>query len=461
MMGLRAAIVAAGVFGLVVSCTTKDDGAGSGDGDGDAGDGDAGDGDGDAGDGDGDAGDGDGDAGDGDGDAGDGDGDAGDGDGDAGDGDGDTSMGGAPSEDECPTVDVCEWGSLGAYTCEDAECCDGLTCFEGSCVQDCGDPLDSLEDLLTDFRVVGNLCGFSAHDVVSAPDDACTIPVAYSYNVSPLDEQTGQFTITVTRTEVAPFERGAPETIYERVVDWEGEGDPSVVPAYFSVNPSETRLVYWTLDLGTALAELSVVDLETNETTNSLSAQYPGEAMFIDDDRFLQRAPSIDESAGEAGLHLIDVSTQPPTATFIAGQYSGLDILAALPDDLFLVGGSAQMGGVDPNWAVLPLELIDSVVSGEQEPIDIYADGEFQRISRGDPWQHQGSVHGDWLVSPSNQDYTEYQLEIVSVEDGVVSFGEPIPLPFGEYPYADVSYLGDGRYTLRRASGTAVIELRQ
>ena len=380
--------------------------------------------------------------------------------GSGGDSGGTPATGGA---NQCGVAGDCLAAQIDALACDGGSCCSELGCFEGQCVNPCGDDadgFDSLTALSSDYIVDAQICQFDGYRSVMRAD-ACSVPAIYDFD--------SWYNSAESRIEIH-IRRGVPEAtgarmLFEQVKDyeiaWAGSGEPSAPPANFAVNPSETRLSFWVTDTGTGSSELAEVNIETDEI-RALTSTYPGQSLWLDDTTLLQCAQGIEagQGASQEGLYLIDVAGSTLTSTFVAGRFSCGGPLGIVDDSFILTGGSAIVGGTDPALAALPIAWLREVAAGSRAALDIYNDAGIQRFARGEVWRHYGVVSGNWFVAPSNSSYTEYHVEVLSVAAETLTFGAPVPLPFGDAPYAHALSLGDNRHALWLGNHAAVIRLR-
>ena len=377
---------------------------------------------------------------------------------DGGTGDGSTDDGGDTCE---PPAGTCEWDELEALSCAASECCGGLTCLGDRCIDACGEADDFLDPFAVDFTVFGRICAYQGSRSVVSLDGGCEQPIIYHFDATH-SEVDAELSIAVRR---APLSLFAPSLVFSPVYDathaWPSATAPSSPPANFSVNPAQTKLVYWITDTGDGTSTLYQVDLGT-DAVRTLPGVYPGMTRWLDNDRILQCADGIGDGIGldEEGLWVIDTSGPTLNPTFVAGRFQCGGPLGLVGTTTVLTGGAPVVGGTAPALGAIPLSTLEAVLTGDREPIDIYGDPEIQRFSRGDVWQHFGTVHGgQWFVAPANPDYTAYQLEVMTVTNDTVTFAPPISLPMGDLPYADVLHVGANKFVVNTGDMGAVIAL--
>jgi hypothetical protein len=161
--------------------------------------------------------------------------------------------------------------------------------------------------------------------------------------------------------------------------------------------------------------------------------------VWLDDDRFVICATALGtpDNTGTEGVYLVDGSGASLEPTYLAGRFD-CNTLGIIDDAWLAIGGSPIVGGTQPALVVVPLTVIDEVVAGSRSPLDVYTDESVQRIAR-EVWGLSGFFPGGrWYVSPANAQYTEYQVEPLTVDNGTLSLGPPthlgLPGPAGFTP---------------------------
>lgn len=319
--------------------------------------------------------------------------------------------------------ETCEWQSFAGVACDDTTCCGAVSCVQGRCLGTCTGDTTSVDTLTPDFDVLARICGVTGTVSIVRQGDECERPVIYAFDGS-YDMGADAFDFKVSRFEpsvqLIPAER---EEVFS--MQWPSPGGPgNAVPATFGVSPDETKAVF-TATLDTYDSTSFVVDLESGDT-RSINGVLTGRVLWLDDDHFLVGASSLgDETAG--GIYYVDTTGSELSATYVAGQLQNATV-GLVDGQLLVVIGAPSIGGTDPALIALPLSMIEDVVAGGRDAIDLYTDAEVQRIPR-DVWALQGFFPaGRWWVSPANSEYTEYRIETLSVTDGQLELGAPTHL---------------------------------
>ncbi len=369
-----------------------------------------------------------------------------------------SNTGGAASGNQCGPVEDCTWNELDKSSCEVGDCCGDMSCVDAICIALCGETADSLTAFDSDFNVLAQICNFQATHSLVQSEASCQQPLIYNYSSS-FNEAMSQVEIAVTRSRLSPFGEGQESLqVYERTLPWNGGGVPSAPPANFGVNPSETRLAYWVTDTqSVSNSTFYEVDLKTDVVRN-LTGIYPGKTVWLDDTRLLQCAQQI--GSDDAGIYVIDVSGVDLEVTLVASGISCGGPLGIIDGTVVLTGGpptstpTAALG-------VIPVAVIEEVVAGTRPVVDIYSDGDIQRFPRGEVWRHFGTVEGGkWFVAPSVSDYSAYQVEELSLSGNALTFGEPVPLPQGDAPYAQAFHVGGDQFAVVTGENATVVSLK-
>lgn len=360
----------------------------------------------------------------------------------------------------CEASEACGWADPPRLSCGDGSaCCEDRTCITGECLDLCGEGVESFtEPLGSDYGVLGTLCNFNPARVVLRSTDACDETVLYDWSTT-YRQADGQLDVSISRATLRPQQaRVSSESLMERTLPWASASAPSSPPANFAVNPGETRAVFWVTDTGSGSSELHEVDLATGDE-RTLSGTFPGKAYFLTDTLLLQCADGIGAGVGgsEEGLYAIDLSGDVLQETFVAGRFQCGGPLGKVGGTHILTGGTPIVGGTAVALAVIPISAIEEVVAGTRTAIDVFADAGIQRIERGEVWQHFVQVVGGaWLYAPSNQDYSAYQFEPLTLMGGQLQIGSPSPAPgvWGAFLVAD------DRFLLRLTRSWAIVEKR-
>ncbi len=330
--------------------------------------------------------------------------------------------GGAGGTDSCtsPGREPCEWDAFAGLACDAPSCCGEVSCVEERCLDVCGTDTTGLDTLAPDFHVLAQFCGVTGSVSIVRGDAGCERPAVYRlesfYN---LDEDS--FPVTITRFEPSVRSTRLPGEVVQSLT-WPSPGGPgNISPATFAVSPSETKALL-TLTLDNYDSTSIELDLDTG-ATRTLEGHLTDRVLWLDDEHYLTCSVALGTPAptSSEGIYYVDASGAELVPTFVAGRLQCLAL--GMVDDHVIVGGSPIVGGTDPALAVVPLGLIDDVVSGNRDPIDLYTDAGVQRIAR-EVWELQGHFPaGRWFVSPANPDYTEYRIEALSLEAGELAFG--------------------------------------
>lgn len=368
--------------------------------------------------------------------------------------------GGSGGTESCPSLEreSCEWESFSGFACDAPSCCGEVSCIEGRCLDACGADTAGLDTLLPDFHVLAEFCGVRGSVSVVRENEGCERPLVYLLDAY-YDMDADRFPVTITRFEPSVRKtRIAGELVRE--LTWPSPGGPgSIAPATFAVSPSETKAIF-TLTVDATYDSTSIeLDLESG-ATRTLEGRLTDRVLWLDDEHYLTCSFALGTPAPSAheGVYYVDASGPDLVPTFVAGR---VDCLAlGVTEDRVVIGGSPIVGGTDPALAVVPLAMIDEVVSGDRDPIDIYSDDAVQRVPR-EVWELQGFLPaGRWFVSPANAEYTEYRIEALSLEDGALELGPASPLGVPDIAGFTPLYAGNDRLMMVDYTATYLVDFK-
>lgn len=325
----------------------------------------------------------------------------------------------------CATAEPaeCEWESFDGVSCDDATCCGAVSCVQARCLNACTGDSTGVDTLAPDFEILAQICGMTGTVSIIRPGDECERPVVYAFDGT-YDADSDLFDFSIDRFEPSvQLINPTREEVFS--MTWASPGGPgNAVPATFGVNPGETQAVF-TATLDTYESTSFVVDLETG-TTRTIAGVLTGRPMWLDDDHFLVGASALGlENTG--GIYRVDTTGTDIEATYVAGQLQNA-ALGLVEGELLAISGAPSIGGTESALLALPLSMVDEVIAGDRNAIDLYTDAGVQRIPR-QVWELQGFFPaGRWWVSPANAEYTEYRIETMSINDGALELGAPTHL---------------------------------
>lgn len=301
-----------------------------------------------------------------------------------------------------------------------------MSCVDERCLDTCSADTTALDTLLPDFHVLAQLCGVNGTVSLVRENEGCERPVVYHLSAY-YDMTADNFPVTITRFEPSVRATRATGEVVQSL-SWPSLGGRgNIAPATFAVSPNEAKAIFTLTDQDTYATVSVELDLESG-ATRSLEGRLTNRVLWLDEDHYLTCSSALGTPAPTAaeGVYYVDASGSDLVPTFVAGRVhcSALGMV----EDRVVIGGSPIVGGTDSALAVVPLAMIDEVVSGTHDPIDIYSDGAVQRIAR-EVWELQGYFPaGRWFVSPANAEYTEYRVEAMTLEAGELVLGPPSPL---------------------------------
>lgn len=357
---------------------------------------------------------------------------------------GSSGNGGTGGSDDCPSLgrEPCEWESFAGLACDAPSCCGEVSCVDERCLDACGADTSGLDTLVSDFHVLAQFCGVTGSVSMIRDDAGCERPVVYRLDAV-YDMGEDEFPVSITRFEPSVRSTRSTGEVVQSLI-WPSPGGPgNIVPATFAVSPSETKAIF-TLTLDSYDSTSIELDLESG-ATRTLEGRLTDRVLWLDDEHYLTCSFALGTPAPtEAeGVYYVDASGPDLVPTFVAGRLQCLAL--GRVDDHLVIGGSPIVGGTEPALAVVPLAMIDEVVAGDRDPIDVYADDGVQRVPRP-VWALQGFFPaGRWFVSPANQDYTEYRIEALSLEADELAFGPATPLGIPDIAGFTPLYAGHDR----------------